>query len=434
LTAERIDAGGLARSAVGKTVYTIDRAEPNRILSVENGSILVGTRRSPSGSPVPVQLVQDAADALIQEGEIRISPASLGHRRSSFVGALLATDPRVAALVGPQRLRIKGRAQLSALLERVLNVVGEPRSTEALNQADPLYSLVVHEFRDAVAEVVGDELSYKTQGSAGRGNWAETPWVAIFDVNVTTSATRGYYIVYLFRRDGTGASLSLNQGTTAVYRMERRGFEATLAARARSFAGYLGRDLLAGLDVGRIDLGGGRPPLTPGYEAGSIASITYRQGEVPPTPELEANLRRMLGLYRELVERADELEADAQDNLPTDPQEFEEARRLRWHQRAEGRNRAAVKEAKRLQGYRCRGCGVDFDEQLGEVGHRCIDAHHLVPFHELGEGARRLNPLDDFVIVCCNCHRLLHSETEPLDLDALQEILTGGRTGVSASI
>jgi 5-methylcytosine-specific restriction enzyme A len=35
-------------------------------------------------------------------------------------------------------------------------------------------------------------------GSAGAGNWAEVPWVSVFDPVVTDSATRGYYVVYLF--------------------------------------------------------------------------------------------------------------------------------------------------------------------------------------------------------------------------------------------
>ena len=38
-------------------------------------------------------------------------------------------------------------------------------------------------------------------GSPGQGNWAAVPWVAVFDPAVTESATRGYYIVYLFSAD-----------------------------------------------------------------------------------------------------------------------------------------------------------------------------------------------------------------------------------------
>lgn len=53
-------------------------------------------------------------------------------------------------------------------------------------------------------------------GSAGAGNWAAVPWVAVFDPRVTDTATKGYYVVYLFSPDDRRLYLSLNQGTTAV--------------------------------------------------------------------------------------------------------------------------------------------------------------------------------------------------------------------------
>ena len=39
---------------------------------------------------------------------------------------------------------------------------------------------------------------YLVNGSVGQGNWAEIPWICVFDRQITTSAQRGYYIVYLF--------------------------------------------------------------------------------------------------------------------------------------------------------------------------------------------------------------------------------------------
>lgn len=42
------------------------------------------------------------------------------------------------------------------------------------------------------------------------------PWIAVFDPAITTSATRGYYVVYLFHAEQPLVHLSLNQGTVAV--------------------------------------------------------------------------------------------------------------------------------------------------------------------------------------------------------------------------
>jgi 5-methylcytosine-specific restriction protein A len=256
--------------------------------------------------------------------------------------------------------------------------------------------------RDEVALVVGDEVTYKTQGSAGAGNWAETPWVSVFDLSVTDSATRGHYVVYLFRADGTAVHLSLNQGTTAVYNIERRGYIAALEGRAQEYASLLGVSERDGLHLGQIDLGGGRPPLTPGYEAGNVAAITYDATRIPDNARLEEDLRRMLDLCSRLTEQIDRISAgnEQAEGRNTD---LEEERRLRWHERFEGRNKRAAMEAKREQGYRCQGCGRDYVAIYGEMGRRCVDAHHLVPFAQLGEGRRRLNPRRDFPILCAPC-------------------------------
>jgi 5-methylcytosine-specific restriction protein A len=55
---------------------------------------------------------------------------------------------------------------------------------------------------------------YLIYGSHGAGNWAEIPWVGIFDREITKSAQKGFYIVYLFDSQMHGVFLSLNQGWT----------------------------------------------------------------------------------------------------------------------------------------------------------------------------------------------------------------------------
>ncbi|ETB72596.1 hypothetical protein A943_04165 [Bacillus sp. CPSM8] len=75
--------------------------------------------------------------------------------------------------------------------------------------------LICHEIKDTLFKVVDlDPNIYHVAGSVGKGRWAEIPWVSIFLKNLTTSATRGYYIVYLFRADGSGVYVSFNQGWT----------------------------------------------------------------------------------------------------------------------------------------------------------------------------------------------------------------------------
>ena len=44
--------------------------------------------------------------------------------------------------------------------------------------------------------------------------WADVPWIAIMDPEVTTTTQTGYYVVYLFSVDMKKIALSLNQGIT----------------------------------------------------------------------------------------------------------------------------------------------------------------------------------------------------------------------------
>jgi 5-methylcytosine-specific restriction enzyme A len=51
------------------------------------------------------------------------------------------------------------------------------------------------------------------------------------------------------------------------------------------------------------------------------------------------------------------------------------------------------------------GCGFDFEAVYGEIGREYAETHHLVPF---GEHRVRITSLDDLVIVCSNCHSMIH--------------------------
>ena len=50
---------------------------------------------------------------------------------------------------------------------------------------------------EAIAKALGNNY-YVCEGSPGKGVWADVPWIAVYNPTVTTSATRGYYVVYLF--------------------------------------------------------------------------------------------------------------------------------------------------------------------------------------------------------------------------------------------
>lgn len=89
------------------------------------------------------------------------------------------------------------------------------------------------------------------------------------------------------------------------------------------------------------------------------------------------------------------------------------------------RNRAARARCIALFGSRCRVCGIDFGETYGELGEGFIHVHHVVPVSAIGE-EYELDPINDLVPVCPNCHAMLHrGQVEPRSVEELKETLAG---------
>jgi putative restriction endonuclease len=69
----------------------------------------------------------------------------------------------------------------------------------------------------------------------------------------------------------------------------------------------------------------------------------------------------------------------------------------------------------------CEVCHVDFNKVYVDVGEGFIEAHHLTPVSELGGKVK--TRLSDLVLVCSNCHRMLHRRRPWLSRGELKEIL-----------
>lgn len=76
------------------------------------------------------------------------------------------------------------------------------------------------------------------------------------------------------------------------------------------------------------------------------------------------------------------------------------------------RNQTLVKEVKKISreqnGGRliCQTCGFDFYEFYGERGRDYAEAHHILPVSQME--ANHETRIEDMIIVCSNCHRMLH--------------------------
>lgn len=150
-----------------------------------------------------------------------------------------------------------------------------------------------------------DERKYIVEGSPGKGNWAIIPWIAVFDKSITTTAAKGYDIVYLFNEDMSGFYLSLNQGWT--YYETKYGVKKGLE-KIEEVSSYW-RNLLHIPDdflCNEIDLKISKGhsysarSKTRGYELGHICGKYYKKEEIPSNEILVKDLQDMLTILDQL--------------------------------------------------------------------------------------------------------------------------------------
>lgn len=69
----------------------------------------------------------------------------------------------------------------------------------------------------------------------------------------------------------------------------------------------------------------------------------------------------------------------------------------------------------------CEACGFDFERRYGSRGTGFIECHHIKPVSELLPGEK--TKLDDLVLLCSNCHRMVHRSKPWLSLEDLKSII-----------
>ena len=82
---------------------------------------------------------------------------------------------------------------------------------------------------------------------------------------------------------------------------------------------------------------------------------------------------------------------------------------FRLHKKYEDTSKFVQKKKKMARSLKCEICSFDFEKTYGPVGKGYIEVHHKVPLSQLRPN--RKTRLSDFILVCCNCHRVLHRMT-----------------------
>lgn len=167
-------------------------------------------------------------------------------------------------------------------------------------------------FRDIIAKDIPSLLTsccsiknpYFVVGSYGKGRWTGVPWIAVFDRRITTSATKGVYIVYLLNKDSKELYLTLNQGATDVVLGEKDKEKHTFTGMAGSSSS---RDLnkLRQRSQSVRTMLDGTPFIydqnihtgAPNYDAGTIFYKKYTLNNLPAGEILVSDLKQMIQIY-----------------------------------------------------------------------------------------------------------------------------------------
>jgi 5-methylcytosine-specific restriction enzyme A len=309
--------------------------------------------------------------------------------------------------------------------------------------------------RGAVKNIIATEAGlnsdrYLVAGSVGQGQWAEIPWISIYLRNLTVSATRGYYIVYLFTANMDGVYISLNQGWT--YFREKYGTK--LGRKKIKKTASLIRESLHTvshrLQETEIYLKG-KGELAIGYEHGHIYGRYYSFDSLPESKELLQDLHDLLIVYNEIEkligertieqfndyllleddgsfiesgEKEESYQESVQNTLVSqeeiDGEEVEEEKprkrpepvidksgRKRWP-----RNANTAAKALRLSKYKCA-----FNENhttfiSKATGKPYMELHHLVPMKYQDKFEYDLDRVAAILSLCPTCHRRIHHGTD----------------------
>jgi predicted HNH restriction endonuclease len=72
----------------------------------------------------------------------------------------------------------------------------------------------------------------------------------------------------------------------------------------------------------------------------------------------------------------------------------------------------------------CEICDFDFEEKYGDLGKGFIECHHLIPLSDRKGNESTETSIDDVVLVCSNCHRVIHKNgAKPITIDEIKNII-----------
>ncbi len=69
----------------------------------------------------------------------------------------------------------------------------------------------------------------------------------------------------------------------------------------------------------------------------------------------------------------------------------------------------------------CEACKFNFEKKYGKHGKDFIECHHTIPLSQMKHGHKTKS--EDLVLLCSNCHRMVHRGKKWLSLDELRKLM-----------
>ena len=189
-------------------------------------------------------------------------------------------------------------------LEKFVNEY--PKAKNEIFAGNPFGNFVRKDLPDKIYQAVNlDKTKYLITASVGQGNWAMIPWICIFDKSITTTATKGVYIVYLLSKDCSKLYLTFNQGCTDIRKNHSRNETIKIM---RNNAEEVSKKIDSrGFKTDQaISLGEGLTELGIFYEKGTIFYTAYDRNNFPSEDILKEDLLKMLEIYSDFTKKNDQ--------------------------------------------------------------------------------------------------------------------------------
>lgn len=189
-------------------------------------------------------------------------------------------------------------------LIRILNEYGDiyDKVWRAQEFRDPLLDYFNADVKQAVQEIVQKyDSELLIDSSTGVGRTTGTPWITIMDKRITTRASQGTYVVYLFNKDKKSVYLALGRSSTeAIKIIEEKGY--TGREKTKKVQEYIQEEKLKLLKAlnprgfstdTQVDTGKKE------FDQTVIIYTKYSVDNMPKEEQLISDLTEMLDVYRD---------------------------------------------------------------------------------------------------------------------------------------